>query len=104
MTKIEIIVSDNLKIKIDAFKKIVDTVLEEKIKQNDYLNIIISEGLKALLKAIIPQNNETLWLTIENMSNKNPEFVSNFVADIIKHGGDIKKEEIREKIQLPYIQ
>jgi len=104
MTKIEIIVSDNLKVKLDAFKKIVDTVLEEKTRQNDYLNIVLSEGLKALLKTVIPQDNETLWLTIEKMSNENPEFVSNFVASTVEQGGEIKKEDIKEKIQLPYIQ
>lgn len=103
MTKIEIVVSDNLEEKLDAFKKIVDTVLDEETEQNDYLIIVLSEGLKALLKTVIPQDNEVLWKTIENMANKNPRFVSNFVADTIKQGEDIKKEELKEEIQ-SYIQ
>ena len=99
MAKIEIIIPDDLKEKIDAYKKIVDTVLDGETEVNDYLKLVLSEGLKTLLKTVIPQDNETLWKTIENMSNENPKFVSNFVADILKRGEIIKKEELKEEIQ-----
>jgi len=99
MTKIEIVISDKLKKKIDAFKEIVDTVLEEKTEKNNYLSIVLSEGLKTLLKTVIPQNNVTLWRTIENMSNENPKFVSDFVADTLKRGEVINKKELKKEIQ-----
>jgi hypothetical protein len=104
MTEIEIEVSADLNKKLEAFKKIVDTVLEEKTEQNGYLNMIISKGLEALLKMVISQDTEVLWSTIEKMLDENPKFVCDFVADMIKQGGEIKREEIKEKIQLFYIQ
>lgn len=102
MVVIKVSVSNDLKEKLDAFKKIVDTVLEEKTKENDYFTIVLSEGLKALLKTVIPQDNETLWLTIEKMSNENPKFVGNFVVDRIRLGGEVNKKDIKEKIQPSY--
>ena len=103
MAKLEIVVSDNLKKKLDAFRRIVDIVLEEETEKNVYLIILLSEGLKTILKTVIPQDNETLWKTIENMSNENPNFVSNFVVDTLKHGEIIKREELKKVIQ-NYIQ
>jgi len=102
MTKIEIEVSDDLNLKLDAFKKIVDIVLEEKIERSEYLTLVISAGLKTLLKTVIPQDNETLWLTLEKMLDENPKFVSDFIADTIRQGGEDKREEIKEKIQPSY--
>jgi hypothetical protein len=103
MTKIKIELHNDLNTRLNAFKKIIDTVLEERIGKNDYLNIVISEGLKYLLKTVIPQDNETLWLTIENMASKNPKFVSVIIADTIKQGKTVNKEKLKEKM-LPYIQ
>ena len=95
--KIEI--SDKLYRRLRAFVKVIDAVLEEKMsdKIDDYAELVLSIGLERMLQDPLPKEIEILLKTMVGMFRKNPEFVSNFIAETLETGKRIREEE--EKIK-----
>lgn len=81
-----------------SFKKVVDAILEEDIDTTNYVDIVIDRGIKAMLSDIVPKDTDTLWKTIERISEVNPEFFFQFVVDALKQGGEINKAAAKEKL------
>ena len=94
MPKIEI--SDELYNRLKAFMKVIDAVLGEKIsdKIDDYAALVLSIGLERMLLDPLPKE-EMLLKTIVEMFRRNPEFVCDFIAEMIEKGKRIREEEIR---------
>lgn len=75
------------------FKKVYDAVIETESDFNDYIRDVIREGLDKMLTDLPPKNVNILLRTIQAMFRENPEFVCNFIVQILKKGSNISKEE-----------
>ena len=75
------------------FKKVYDAVVETESDFNDYMRDVIKEGLDKMLSDLPPKNVNILLKTLQAMFRENPEFVCNFIVQILKKGSNISKEE-----------
>jgi len=96
----EISISDETYKKLKAFIKVIDAVLEEKLsdKVDDYAEFILSVGMEKMLQDPLPKE-EMLLKTMVAMFDKNPEFVSDFVAETLKRGAETRREKEIEEIK-----
>ncbi|RLF09654.1 MAG: hypothetical protein DRJ68_04105 [Thermoprotei archaeon] len=75
------------------FKKVYDTVVEYESDFNEYMRDVIREGLNKMLTDLPPKNVSVLLKTIQAMFRENPEFVCNFIVQVLKKGSNISQEE-----------
>ena len=99
MVKIEI--SDETIEKVNAFKKLIDYILEDELTDiSAYIEMILIPGIDRMFQDILPDNEEILLGTMARMFNKNPEFVCDFIIQTLKEGELIlaeKEEETKKK-------
>jgi hypothetical protein len=82
-----------------SFKKVVDAVLEEETDFGGYMDIVISQGVKKILNDVIaPKEIGLLWQTIELISKANPEFMSQFIVDMLKRGEEINRQGAKQRL------
>lgn len=98
MPKLRYEISDELQRKLASFKKVVNSVLEEEIPDDAYVDLVIDQGIKSMLGDIMPKDVDVLRTTIERISEANPEFLFDFVAEILKRGESINKASIKQKL------
>ena len=90
-------ISDETLKEIRAFKMVIDVVAPmEQASESDYIELILTIGLHRMLKDILP-NEEIFLKTMLEMFDKCPEFVSKHIAETIKRGDLILREEIKKK-------
>ena len=66
---------------------------------NIYIGLLLWRGIKAMINDVTPSENPLLQQTLLKMHEENPEFVSNFLVNTIKAGGEVqRKEEARQKL------
>ncbi|MHC1628743.1 MAG: hypothetical protein ACXQTI_07935 [Candidatus Nezhaarchaeales archaeon] len=75
------------------FKKVYDAVIEAESDFNDYMRDVIREGLDKMLTDLPPKNVNVLLRTLQAMFRENPEFVCNFIVQVLKKGSNISQEE-----------
>ena len=63
-----------------------------------YVGVVLSLGIETMIKDVTPRDNSLLQQTLLKMHEKNPEFVSNFIVDTLKVGGEVQQQEARRKI------
>lgn len=86
-------VSDETLRKIRAFKRVIDGILQEKLaSESNYIDLILTLGLHEMLRDSLPKE-EVLLRTMIDMFDKNPEFVSDFIAETLEGGKLIQQEE-----------
>jgi len=88
-------ISQDIMKKIDAFIEVIDIVIKEKRKETSYyVNTILSLGLQRMIIDLFPEN-ELLQGTMLLMFDKDPIFVSKFIAERIKDGELTPEEKWR---------
>jgi len=91
-------ITDEILMKIRAFKMVIDIILpEEFASESGYIDLILTIGLHRMLQDILPKE-EIFLKTMLEMFDKCPEFVSKHIAETLKRGELIQKEE-EEKIR-----
>jgi hypothetical protein len=92
----EIEISEDTYSKLKAFKRVIDVILGEKLsKESDYAELVISIGLDRMLQDPLPKE-DMLLKTMVAMFGRNPEFVCDFVAEMLEKGGEVEKEKTKE--------
>ena len=87
--------SENIMRKLRAFRKVIDVVIGEQLEsESAYVELVLYIGLERMLLDVLP-NEEMLQKTMIAMFRENPEFVSDFVARMLKRGEIIRSEEAR---------
>jgi len=95
----EVEVSSETIKKIRAFKKVIDVIIGEELpSEADYVETILIIGLNKMVQDPLPKE-EMLLKTMVDMFNKNPEFVSEYMAEMFTRG---EGDEIR-KMWFDYI-
>ena len=85
-----------LDVKLKAFKRIFDIILEEDISYNDYVNTVISIGIDAMIRTVVPEGTE--WNMIQNAFDKRFDVMCDLVAEVWDK--DVKDEkEFKRRIR-----
>jgi len=85
--------------KLRAFKKVVEAVLGPDSPETDseLAELVILLGLDRMLRDVLPTGDveRIFHQTMVEMFKQNPEFVSDFVASVLKQGEQIREERAK---------
>lgn len=98
-TRATINISAPLLDRVRAFQPVVEAVVEEAFDIDTLVGLVLERGLSCMLRDVIGSvDPDILVSSMEQMSVENPEFVYGFVADRIRSGGDVRKEEAKRRL------
>ena len=89
--KKKIVLGDETVKKLMSFKTVFDEIMEEETDFNDYVEVVLSEGIEKMLRDVIPEEHE--WDTLRVAFEKDYKFISNVLVDILSRGAEISEEE-----------
>ena len=82
--------------KLQQFKRVFDTVVEEEIDYNDYVNTVISIGMDSMLRTMIPSDQE--WVILQTAFDNHHEMMCKLIADMWQK--DIQSiEDTRKRVR-----
>jgi len=85
--------------RVRAFQPVVEAVVEEAFDIESLLDLVLERGLSCMLRDVIGSvDPDILVSSMDQMSVENPEFVYGFVADRIRSGADVRKEEAKRRL------
>jgi hypothetical protein len=92
----QIAISDKLNTKLEAFKKVIDVIAEIKPDGKvNYAEIVMMIGIERMLRDVFPAENKVLQESMLGMFERNPQFVSEFIADTLQAGEP--RKEVKDK-------
>jgi len=102
MQKLTVELEDNEYKRLKSSKVVYDYIMDEDPEFTDwnmYIGILPWRGIKAIIEDVTPSDNPLLQQTLIKMHGENPEFVSTFLVNTLKTGGDVQRQqEARRKI------
>lgn len=87
--------------KLRAFDNIMKVILGSRNlpkTESERAELVVSIGLERMLQDVLPKE-EMLLRTMVQMFDRNPEFVCEFVSDMIKKNGEEKKKGQADEAQ-----
>jgi hypothetical protein len=99
-------VSDKIFQRLESFKKVIDEMFHKKLTFEQYVALVLDNGLDTMLRAVLPAKLEVMHLVLEKLFEENPELISDFLAESIRRGEELiemlRKE--RESLRAKYKQ
>lgn len=85
--------------RVRAFKEVIESVMDEKYEMDDFIEGLLDNGINLLLEKLLGNvNPETLLQSLQQLGTKYPAEVYGYIADTLRRGGEINKEELKEKL------
>jgi len=88
--------------RLKSSKILFDYVMDEETDWNTYVGVLLWRALKAVIEDVTPSDNTLLQKTMVKMHEENPEFVSSFLVNTLKTGGEVERRK-EAKRKLGYI-
>ena len=86
--------SDETYRRVDAFRAVIKSVLDEEVDAEACLGLIFERGLDSMLLDLLgPQDQATLLHSIQHLALREPETVYQSVADMIDAGAKVQQRE-----------
>lgn len=88
---------DNEYKRLKSFKIVYDCIMGEDTEStewNTYIAILLRRGIAEVIKDVTTSDAPLLT----RMFDENPEFVSTFIANTIKAGSELQRQEARRKL------
>ncbi len=83
--------------KLKAFKMIADVVLKEELRDElSYTELVMTIGLETMLRDVLPTSEGFMPDIFIAMFEENPEFVSDFIAGMLKKGELVRARKEKE--------
>lgn len=90
----EIAVSEDMYARLLEFKRVIETVIEERLDANACAELVLDQGLNAMLVELIdPLDTSTLVALLQQLAAKSPAEVYSHVADTLKRGAATNQQE-----------
>ncbi len=90
-------VSKPLAQKIKAFQPLAEAVLDEKLKFDGLVELILQRGLDTMLASIMGTiDADTFLKSFQQLGEREPSVVYGYVADMLRSGGVIQQEKLEE--------
>ena len=81
---------------LHSFKPVVESVIEEELDFDAYVNVVIWRGLKAMMADVVPYDADTLMRSFLLMYEANPAFVASFMTAMLQAGSP--PDEVKERL------
>lgn len=97
--KTNIEISGELHKRIAAFKEVIEAVMDEKYEMNNFVARLLDEGVDLLLEKLLANvPPETFLQSFQQLGAKYPTEVYSYIAETLRRGGEINKEELKKAI------
>jgi hypothetical protein len=98
-TMVSAAIPEHLYARIQAFKPVVEMVLEEPISEEDYVTLLLDRALPLMLAELIPHDASVLLQTLDGLAARHPTAIYGYVAEMLGTGaGKLDREAIRGRI------
>lgn len=85
--------------KLVHFKQVVEAVMEKSIDEEEYLSLVLERGVVSMLTDLLgSQDATTLLKSIEQMADRNPAFVYDYIADVLRLGAGADRETAKRRL------
>lgn len=99
MEKSKIEISPELYERIKAFKEVIEAVTDGKLELNNCIELILERGINAMVEDLLAGVEPAILLqSIQQLGSKYPAEVYSYIAENIRRGGEINKEELKKTI------
>jgi len=89
----------DLQARVEAFRPVVNEVLEADVSFEDCLKIVIERGLDTVLADLLGAADAAVLLaSFQRLSEHDPKAVYSFVAQMLRDGGELNREQARQRI------
>src|SRR3989344_1681770 len=98
-TKPKIEISKELNDRIKAFKEVIEAVIDEKMKLNDCVELILDKGINSMVEDLLGNVEPAILLqSFQQLGTKHPAEVYSYIAETLRRGGKINKEELKKTL------
>ena len=93
-------VSGELFTRVSAFKPVVDSLVDEAIPFDEYVALVLGQGIDSMLTDILASvDDATLLRSFQQLGAQHPENVYSFVAETLRRGSAApSREEARRRL------
>lgn len=97
--KIKIEISGELHKRIAAFKEVVEAIMDRKYEMDDFIAEFFDNGIDLLLEKLLGNiPPETLLQSLQQLGAKYPTEVYGHIAETLRRGDAVSKEELKKTI------
>ncbi|MGA8016503.1 MAG: hypothetical protein WCB85_11350 [Candidatus Dormiibacterota bacterium] len=94
-----ITIPEELEARIRAFRRVVETVLEEPIGEDDYIALLLDRALPLMLAELVPHEVPVLLQSLQGLAARHPLEVYSYVAEVLSSGAEsIDREALRRRV------
>jgi hypothetical protein len=98
-TLVTIAIPGELHTRIQAFKPVVERVLEEPLSEEDYIALLLDRALPLMLAELVPHDASVLLQTLDGLAAQHPAEVYGYVVEVLGNGAaKLDREAIRRRI------
>jgi hypothetical protein len=95
----EVDLPDNLQKRLEAFKPLLEAVLEEQVSLEFCIQVVLERGLALMLTELIGSlEPHVLLASFQQLAAQHPDAVYGFVAETMKAGAAIERENARHRM------
>ena len=96
MTELKVNVDEPYYVMLKALKPVAESIIEETLDLDTYVNMVLWRGIRGIIEDIIPGDPDILRASILMMYESNPEFVASFINSVMKAGAskDVAKQRL----------
>ena len=96
MTELKVNIDEPSYVMLQALKPVAESVVEEALEFDTYVNLVLGRGIRGIIEDIIPGDPDILRASILMMYESNPEFVASFITNVMKAGAstEVAKERL----------
>jgi hypothetical protein len=85
--------------RLQAFRPVVETVIEEPISDNEFIALLLDRALPLMLAELIPHEVSVLLESLQGLAARHPAEVYAYVAEVLRSGAEsINREALRRRI------
>ena len=92
-------VSDSASAKVRAFKRVIETVIGEEIREEACVELILDQGVDSMLRQVLPVDAPTLLSSFLQLGSEYPDQVYGYVAQTLSRGEEVHREQMEKTKQ-----
>jgi hypothetical protein len=90
----KITLSEGMYARVAEFKHVVEAVIEEEIRSDDCVELILGQGIDSMLADLLgPQDQTTLLKSFQQLGSQYPTQVYRYVAETLRGGAAVRERE-----------
>ena len=96
----EVIISEEVYARVGEFKQVVETVINEEISFEAYVELILGQGINSMLADLLSSAGSTTLLnSLQQLGSQYPGQVYQYISEVLRQGAAVREqEEMRRRL------